>query len=99
MYLHLENNILLPKKKIIGIFDLDTTASSKITNSFLRDAEKKGRVFDICQDLPRCFILVGEDFGEISLYISGKNSRNLKRRFETSFARDFLRDEGDEDGK
>ena len=39
MYLHLGQNVMLEKKRIIGIFDLDNTSYSKITRTFLAEAE------------------------------------------------------------
>ena len=41
MYLHLGQNVMLEKKRIIGIFDLDNTSYSKITRTFLAEAEKE----------------------------------------------------------
>lgn len=82
MYLHLEKNILIPKGKILGIFDIDTSTNNPITKGFLKLAGQEGRVFDIAEDLPRSIVVVVEDFGNISLYVSGKSGRSLKKRFD-----------------
>lgn len=82
MYLHLENNILLPKGKILGIFDLDHSSWEKTTRQFLATAEAEGRVFSSCGDLPRSFVLVGEDFGNTTVYLSERSCASLKKRYE-----------------
>lgn len=82
MYLHLDKNILLPKGKILGIFELDNASWEKTTRDFLKTAEQEGRVVTACEDLPRSFVLVEEDFGNTTVYLSGRSSRRLKKRFE-----------------
>ncbi len=84
MYLSLENQVLIPKGKILGIFDLDTTANAKTTHLFLKRAEDEGRVISVCQDLPRSFVAVIEDFGNITLYLSGFSGRSLQKRYQIS---------------
>ena len=39
-YLHIGQNVMLEDKRIIGIFDLDNTSTSKITREFLNTAEQ-----------------------------------------------------------
>ena len=41
-YLHIGQNVMVPEKQIIGIFDLDNTSQSKWTRKFLADAEQEG---------------------------------------------------------
>ena len=43
-YLHIGQNVMVPEKQIIGIFDLDNTSQSKWTRKFLADAEQEGVV-------------------------------------------------------
>ncbi len=80
MYLQLEQNILLPKGKILGIFDLDTASWEKNTRNFLAKAEEEGRVFPVSQDLPRSFVVVGEDFGNVTVYLSSRTAGTLATR-------------------
>ena len=47
MYLHLGSDVVILKKSIIGIFDLDTTTISKHTKNYLAKAEKEGRVIAV----------------------------------------------------
>lgn len=83
MYLHLENNILLPKKKIMGIFDLDNASWEKQTKDFLNLAQKEGRIFTIATDIPESFVAVCEDFGIVTLYLTGKSTQSLAKRMES----------------
>lgn len=85
MYLHLENNILIPKGKVLGLFDLDNTSWEKTSREFLRLGEKEGRVFSLSVDIPRSFVLVEEDFGNVTIYLSGKSTDSLKKRMEEKF--------------
>lgn len=82
IYLQLDRNILVPKGKILGIFDLDNASWEKISRDFLKTAQVEGRVVEACDDLPRSFVLVEEDFGNTTVYLSGRSSRRLKKRFE-----------------
>ena len=43
-YLHIGQNVMLEDKRIIGIFDLDNTSTSKITREFLNTADRKSVV-------------------------------------------------------
>lgn len=49
MYLHIGNNVMLPEKHIIGVFDLEITSQSKRTSEFLRQAEEESLVIDACR--------------------------------------------------
>ena len=51
MYLHIGNNVMLPEKHIIGVFDLEITSQSKRTSEFLRQAEEESLVIDACEDI------------------------------------------------
>ena len=47
MYLHLGMDVVVRKRDIIGIFDLDNTSQSYITRDYLRKAEAGRQVTDI----------------------------------------------------
>ena len=57
MYLHIGNNVMLPEKHIIGVFDLEITSQSKRTSEFLRRAEDESLVIDACEDIPKSFLV------------------------------------------
>ena len=69
----------IPKKNVIGIFDLDTSTVSKKTREFLARAEREGRVTLLTYDLPRAFILTVEQ-GETRVYLSQYAAATLLSR-------------------
>jgi hypothetical protein len=82
MYLHLGHNVVVMKKNVIGIFDLDNASSSQITRAFLARAEKEGRVVDISGELPKVFAVCDKN-GESTVYLSQLSSATLLRRLES----------------
>lgn len=80
MYLHLGSDVVILKKSIIGIFDLDTSTVSKNTRNYLTLAEREGRVVTVSYELPRSFVAVSEN-GEIKIYISQLSSQTLLKRY------------------
>lgn len=82
MYLHLGQNVMLPHRDVIGIFDLDNTTWSFRTRRFLERAEREGRVVTVGDDLPRSFVLAdgGEDGPMV--YITALSSAALSARAE-----------------
>ena len=80
MYIHLGQDTVVKKRDILGIFDLDTATVSARTRKFLSDAEKKGEVINVTQDLPKSFIVCSEKKGEKRVYISQISSSTLLKR-------------------
>jgi hypothetical protein len=96
MYLHLGQNVVVPTKTVIGVFDLDNTTGSQITRAFLKNAEKAGQIVNISDDLPKSFIVCSEDDspsikdgspslrdGRTKIYLSQLASTTLLKRSET----------------
>jgi len=83
VYLHLGQNIVVPKASVVGIFDLDNTTGSHITRKFLGDAEKAGLVINVTDELPKSFVVCGED-AEMKIYLSQLSSQTLLKRAETT---------------
>jgi len=81
MYLFLGQSMVVPKKSVIGVFDLDNASTSRITREFLARAEKAGRVRDVSGELPKSFVLT-EEGGVRTLYLSQLNSSTLLKRWE-----------------
>ena len=68
MFLHIGSGKSIKKRDIIGFFDLDTSTVSKISRDFIGKKEKEGKIWYSDGDLPRSFILIGnEDFEGIEL--------------------------------
>lgn len=83
MYLHLGKNVVVLKKDIVAVCDLDNASASHITRSYLTRAERAGQVVNVCDDLPKSFVVCrGEDGGQI-LYLSQLASSTLLKRAET----------------
>lgn len=80
MYLHLGSDVVITKKSIVGIFDLDTATISKHTKKYLALAEKEGRVVNVSYELPKSFVVCIEN-GQAKVYISQISSQTLSKRF------------------
>ena len=95
MYLHLGQNVMVPKAAVIGVFDMDNTTWSFRTRRFLECAEREGRVTAVGDDLPRSFVLVQEGDGPPAVYITALSSAVLSARSaEERSARELGRSRG-----
>ena len=84
MYLHLGQDVVVPEKEIIGIFDMDNTTQSHITRNFLNMAEKKKQVVNISDDIPKSFaVCVSGDSSKV--YLSQLSSATLLKRSDSGF--------------
>ncbi|NLU23735.1 MAG: DUF370 domain-containing protein [Clostridiales bacterium] len=83
-FVHIGENVMIPEKRIIGIFDLDNTSQSKITKQFLTNAEKESVVINVSEDIPKSFLLCDHPYHPQIVYISQLNSSTLARRMESS---------------
>ncbi len=61
MFLHLGENVVVPIKDIIGIFDMETTMYSSDTIQFLRMAEEDGFVERITKNIAKSFVIAEVD--------------------------------------
>ena len=82
MYLHLGLDKMITYDEIIGIFDLDNTTVQKNTRDYLAKAEKSGIIENVCNDLPKSFV-VCEKNGENKIYITQMATTTLHKRAET----------------
>lgn len=79
MFLHLGENVVVPIKDIIGIFDLQTTMYSSDTIQFLRMAEEDGFVEKITDEQPKSFVIA--EVNKMSkIYLSPISSSTLTKR-------------------
>ena len=79
MFLHLGENVAVPIKDIIGIFDLQNTMYSSDTIQFLRLAEEDGFVQRITEEQPKSFI-IAEVNNKSKIYLSPISSTTLSKR-------------------
>ena len=79
-YLHIGMNVMVDPRRVIGIFDLDNTSTSKLTRRFLDGAEKEGVVQSACEDIPRSFVACDHPYHRQIVYLSQLNSQTLLKR-------------------
>ena len=79
-YLHIGQSVTVEEKRIIGIFDLDNTSTSRHTRRFLDGAEKEGVVQSACEDIPRSFVVCDHPYHRQIIYLSQLNSQTLLKR-------------------
>ena len=84
MYLHLGKGTVVPKKEIIGVFDLDITSQSHLTRKYLNMAEKAGEVVNAAEDIPKSFVVCC-DGGKNTVILSQMASATLLKRSESDF--------------
>ena len=84
MYLHLGQSVMVPKKDVVAVLDLDHTSQSYLTREFLSAAEKAGRVVNVSDDLPKSFV-VCQSGDKVTVYLSQLNSATLRGRSEGPF--------------
>lgn len=80
MYLHIGQETIIKTQDIVGIFDLDTSTVSKATRDYLSKMEKEKKVYTICSDLPRSFVVTFNDKQGEKIYISQLSSQTLLKR-------------------
>ncbi|NLH02018.1 MAG: DUF370 domain-containing protein [Clostridiales bacterium] len=83
MYLHLGKNVVVMYSDIVAVCDLDNSSHSYITRKYLADAEKKGQVVNVCDDLPKSFVVCEASDGSQIVYLSQLASSTLLKRTNT----------------
>ena len=84
MYIHLGNNAVLRKKKIICIFDMDTSTMASKTRMFLRRAEKEGRSVNVKYEIPKSFVVTEDN----SVLLTQLSSSSLGGRIKNNNKQD-----------
>ena len=84
MYLHIGQNVIIPFRDVVGLFDLDNTSASRLTRSFLERAEKEGRLVNVSDDLPRSFVLCSGQEGPPVVYLCQLSTAAMLRRAENN---------------
>ena len=93
MYVSIEKDMAVRDRNVIGIFDLDNTSQSKITRTFLNQAEEEGVVLTAIEDIPKSFVVCDHPYHRQIVYISQLNSSTLARR--SALQREALQGEGE----
>ncbi len=91
MYLHAGNNKLIRSKAIIGIFDMDNATVGADTRSFLKQAERSGRLELSKEEIPKSFILYdkNKNRNETAVCISQLSTLALASRIKKKLGSDF----------
>lgn len=79
MFVHIGNDVVVRKEDIIGVFDMDNTTISRPSREFLANAQKTDRIYDICDDLPKSYIVTNYE-GTSRVYISSVSSQTIYKR-------------------
>ena len=78
MFLHLGENVVIPLREVIAIFDINSTNSID-TKHFLKTAEEEGFIRRITNDAPKSFVLTERNKKSI-IYLSPISSVTLGKR-------------------
>ncbi|AWV80662.1 MULTISPECIES: extracellular matrix regulator RemB [Clostridium] len=84
MFLHLGENVVVPIKDVIGIFDIETTMYSADTSQFLRMSEEDGFVERITNEAPKSFVIAEVD-KKSKIFLSPISSSTLSKRSEVVY--------------
>ncbi|MDR0952497.1 MAG: DUF370 domain-containing protein [Oscillospiraceae bacterium] len=82
MYLHLGKDVLVEKRAVVCICDLDNASSSYLTREALARAQKAGAVINAAEDLPKSFVVCQTTGGQ-RVYLSQLASSTLLKRAES----------------
>ena len=82
MYLRIGQTEIIPKRRIIGIFDLDKVCYNRKSQEFLRRAESEGVVLDVSGDIPKSFVVCDHPYHPQIVYLSQFNTTTLQKRGE-----------------
>ncbi|MBR0303927.1 MAG: DUF370 domain-containing protein [Clostridia bacterium] len=84
MYLHIGNDIIVKKTDIVGIFELDGKITTKDTKDLLTSYQRRGLLVSAGDDLPKSYIMVDGDGGEM-IYLSHISVASLINRCSLPF--------------
>lgn len=84
MFLHLGENVVVPLKDVIGIFDMETSTYSSDSMQFLRLAEEDGFVEKVSSEPPKSFV-IAEVEKKSKVFLSPISSATLTKRTESVY--------------
>lgn len=80
MYLHLGADTVVRTRDIVAVFDMDRATVNATSRKFLAAAEKKKKVVNISDDLPKSFVVCADG----RVMISAVSSQTIARRNESN---------------
>lgn len=75
MFLYLGGDITVRADDVVGIFDIEECSVSRVTAEYLNSCQKKGRIVNISDDMPKSFIVAVDN-----TYISNVSHSTITRR-------------------
>lgn len=101
MFLHIGRDMIVRNDDIIGIFDIETTSTSKISREYLTPSPEK-KIISVTHELPKSFIVCRGGLNnknytqnETKVYVSQISSSTLlKRLLNADSQSDLLLDKG-----
>ncbi len=84
LFLHLGENVVVPIKDVIGIFDINSSMYGSDTAQFLRLAEEDGFVERITKEQPKSFV-IAEVNKKSKIYLSPISSSTLTKRSDINY--------------
>ena len=97
MYLHLGGEYIIKQKEIVGIFDIENSTISSITREYLKNKEKRKKIFNVNEDMPKTFVIT-EKKNDFYVYFTSISSATLKKRMEENYII-YKSDNGGNNGK
>lgn len=79
VFLHIGNDVVVRSKDVIGVFDMDNTTISAKSRQFLSNSQKNDEVINICDDLPKSYIVTNH-LNKNNVYISSVSSQTIFKR-------------------
>lgn len=75
MFLYLGGDTTVISKDVVGIFDIEECSVSRVTADFLNFSQKKGRVVNVSEEMPKSFIVTTD-----KTYISNVSCHTISQR-------------------
>ncbi len=79
MFVHIGNDVVVRSEDVIAVFDMDNTTISARDRAFLSNAQKCGEVINICDDLPKSYVVTSFE-GHNKVYISSVSTQTIFKR-------------------
>ena len=80
MYLHLGADTVVRTRDIVAVFDMDRATVNATSRKFLAAAEKKKKVVNVSDDLPKSFVVCTDG----RVLISAVSSQTIALRNESN---------------
>ena len=80
-FLHVGGSLPIRKADIVGVFDIDNTATKQDTRNYLAQCEKQKKLSMAGNDLPKAFLLTEKDGAE-QVVLTSLSARAIAGRWK-----------------